>query len=158
MSPKSIPTRRHQRAFQLRDLVVVLATLVLLLSMLLSTRASGRGASLAEMCRANMRRLAQAWLMYADDNDGRQVPNNGNTSRQTWANGWLTLSTSSPDNTNTTFLVEPGTNGMSGLLGPYLDRDASVFRCPADASTTTIGGKHYNRVRSVSMSNWMGGG
>src|SRR5262249_28339826 len=41
------------------------------------------------------------------------------------------------------------------LLGPYLE-SLGVWRCPADKSMSTIGGRRYPHVRTVSMNNWVG--
>lgn len=153
--------RKHvaQHGFQLKELVCLVAVTGLLGTVQLASLASGREGSTAERCRDNIRRLTQAWLMYADDNAGRLVPNNGSGPdhpRGTWVAGWLDW-TPSFDNINTDYLVASEKTGKYGLLGPYVRRDASVFRCPADASTTMIVGRTYNRVRTVSMNNWMGG-
>lgn len=98
--------------------------------------------------------------MYADDNFGRLAPNNGDYfdgTHPTVVAGWLD-GTSSPNNTNTTYLVDPELHdNHAALLGPYLGRNPSYFRCPADRSTTTIAGQRFARVRSVSMNNWVGG-
>src|SRR5690606_29444942 len=61
------------------------------------------------------------------------------------------------DNLNTSYLISSERTGRYGLLGPYLKRDASVFKCPSDRSQVTIFGRAWARVRSVSMNSWMGG-
>lgn len=157
-----IPTRHSRNAegaFQLKDLVCMLAILALLGAVQLASFAGHRDGSSSETCRNNLRRLTQAWLMYADDNAGRLAPNNGSDSnhpRGTWVPGWLDW-TSSFDNINTDYLVAYEKTGNYGHLGPYLARDISVFRCPDDASTVMIAGRSHNRVRTVSMNSWMGG-
>lgn len=148
-----------ERAFQLKDLACALAVIGLLALIQVASLASGRAGSQADHCRNNLRRLIQAWQMYAEDNLGRLVPNNGsdpNDSRGTWIAGWLDF-TSSFDNINTDYLVASEKNGRYGLLGPYVQRDFTVFRCPADTTTVQIAGRRHNRVRSVAMNNWMGG-
>jgi len=80
--------------------------------------------------------------MYCDDHNARVPPNMGNIgddrSRQTWANGWLDFTTSS-DNTNIAYLMDPGVMGpgTAVLLGPYV-RNPKVFKCPADRSAVTM--------------------
>jgi len=148
-----------QRGFQLKELLCLVAVTGVLASVQVASLANGREGSTAERCRDNLRRLTQAWSMYSDDNAGRLVPNNGsdpNHIRGTWVAGWLDF-TSSFDNLNTDYLVSFERTGNYGHLGPYVQRDASVFRCPADASTVEFAGRRYNRVRTVSMNNWMGG-
>ena len=39
-------------------------------------------------------------------------------------------------------------------MGPYLE-NVAVFKCPADKSRVTIGGRLHNRIRSVSMNGWL---
>ncbi|HSH15707.1 MAG TPA: H-X9-DG-CTERM domain-containing protein [Verrucomicrobiae bacterium] len=148
-----------ERAFQLRDLACVTALLGFLLSLQLATLAGTRQGSQADQCRSNLRRLIQAWSMYSADNSGRLVPNNGSSAghpQGTWVAGWLDF-TAHFDNINTVNLVGSDELANHGLLGPYLQRDATVFRCPSDASTVTIFSQVRNRVRSVSMNSWMGG-
>lgn len=53
-----------------------------------------------------------------------------------------------PDNTNTVFLSK-------SLLAPYQPA-LEAWRCPADRSLSTIGGKRYPHVRTCSMNNWIG--
>jgi hypothetical protein len=156
------PTRRRQNGeggFQLKDLVCVLAIITLLGSVQLASLADNRVSTMSDVCRNNLRRLTQAWLMYSDDNAGKLVPNNGSSPDYpvgTWVAGWLDFSAAF-DNLNTDYLIASERTGKYGLLGPYLQRDASAFRCPADASSITVFGIRHNRVRSYSMNNWMGG-
>ncbi|MBI1178143.1 hypothetical protein GC207_11975 [bacterium] len=153
-------TNQNPRAFSRVDLLVTLAIVITLIVIQLPLLGSTKSSSQATVCADNLRRLIQAWTMYADDNQERLVPNNGSLApdddRQTWVNGWLDF-TSSLDNINTKFLVGSEQDRRYGLLGPYLKRDATVFRCPADRSRVTIFGRLSNRVRSYSMNNWMGG-
>jgi prepilin-type processing-associated H-X9-DG protein len=127
----------------MRDLACLVALAGLLVSLQLATLAGTRQSSQADHCRANLRRL-----------------NNGSSPSHplgTWAAGWLDF-TAHFDNINTVNLVgSDQTTNNYGLLGPYLQRDATVFRCPSDASTVTIFGQTRNRVRSVGMNSWMGG-
>jgi prepilin-type processing-associated H-X9-DG protein len=153
------PGTKAERAFQLRDLACLTALLGFLLSLQLATLAGTRQGSQADQCRSNLRRLIQAWSMYSADNSGRLVPNNGSGAghpQGTWVAGWLDF-TAHFDNINTVNLVGSDELANHGLLGPYLQRDATVFRCPSDASTVTIFSQVRNRVRSVSMNSWMGG-
>lgn len=148
------------KAFSRVDLLVTLAIVITLIVIQLPLLGNTKSSSQATRCADNLRRLIQAWTMYADDNRGQLVPNNGSLApdddRQTWVNGWLDF-TSSLDNINTKYLVGSEQDGRYGLLGPFLKRDTTVFRCPADRSRVTIFGHLANRVRSYSMNNWMGG-
>lgn len=160
---KTRPTpfdEKNATAFSRTELLAVLAILAVVVIAQLPLLGSSQSGSQAAVCTENMRRMIQAWTMYADDNHGLLTPNNGNLTaadgRQSWVSGWLDF-TSNLDNINTAYLVDSEQTGRYGLLGPYLRRDATVFRCPADRSRVNIFGSQFNRVRSYSMNNWMGG-
>ena len=153
------PSCGWRRAFTRGDLLVVVALILLMVAVQLPSFGNTKSGSQAGTCANNLRRLIQAWHMYADDNGGRLAPNNGsnpNHPEGTWVAGWLDFS-SSFDNINVDYLVNSERTGRYGLLGPYLKRDASVFKCPADRSQVMIFGRLQARVRSVSMNSWMGG-
>lgn len=155
-------TRHRKRGFTRVDLVLALAIVLSLAVITLPALAGTKSSSQAAVCMNNLRRLIRAWNMYADNSDGRLVPNFGpdgfgNPTLPTWSEGWQDFSYV-PETTNLDRLVKPElTGGRTGLLGPYLKRDATVFKCPADTRQITIFGRLVSRVRSVSMNNWMGG-
>lgn len=157
---KSKPDREANEGFALNDLLITLTVLALLVIVQLPSMAGGSRNSNAETCRNNLRQLIQAWQMYADDSDGKITPNNGSNEGiiGTWVKGWLDYS-SSYDNINRDYLTGfdgPISKRQYGHLGPYL-KSPYVFRCPSDMSSVRIFGRPQNRVRSVSMNNWMGG-
>ena len=91
--------------------------------------------------------------MYPDDNrDWLVKPGNSGTEPYAWVQGWLDFNPSNPDNTNKTQLLDRS----KATFAPYLP-SADVYRCPADRSTVTIRGTRYPRVRSMSMSQAIGG-
>jgi prepilin-type processing-associated H-X9-DG protein len=91
--------------------------------------------------------------MYPDDNRGFLVkPGNSGTEEYAWVQGWLDFSGSNPDNTNILQLLDP----KKATFAPYVP-SAGVYKCPADQSSVKIGGKRYARVRSLSMSQAIGG-
>lgn len=143
------------------DLCAVIAITLLLAGTQLRTLGGTRSASEASVCAHNLRRLIEAWAMYADEHRGRLVPNQQVTATSlqgaTWSEGWLDFSLFGASG-NLARLVDPTlTGGRTGLLGPYLKRDASVFKCPADRDVITIFGRPFSGVRSVAMNNWIGG-
>ncbi len=166
---ESPSTRRHhlgdgRRAFTLTELLVVLVTLGILAVLLLPALASTQPASTkAFQCLNNMRQLAQAWTLYAEDNHDRLVINSdphvgsgGLNTAHSWIAGVLDW-TASQQNTNTAYLV----NDTFSLLGSYLGRNYNVFACPATASFVSPVQRALGwsaRCRSVAMDAAVGDG
>lgn len=152
-----------QRAFTRLDLCALTAVLGLLGTVLLpALAAGGRGAG-SLVCLDNLRRLTAAWVLYAEENQGRLVfnPASGMAAnpspaepRLTWATGWLDWG-SSAHNTNTAFLTDPRYGGLSA----YFQGDPSLFRCPEDRHLSPLQQSRgwAWRARSYSMNYFTGG-
>ncbi len=145
------PGRRERDAFAFTDLLVVLGIVTVLALLTVTALAHNQPASDRTGCANNLRRLMQAWQMYADDNSGRLMANYGPVSGGVWVSGVLDLSNSNQDNTNTVKL----TNGAYAAIAPYVN-SALLFRCPADLTTVVTGGAPKSRVRSYSMNGYVG--
>ena len=145
---------RTRNAFTLIELLVVIAIIAILAGMLLPSLAKAKAKAMGTGCMNNLKQIQLAHLMYPMDNEDRLTqPGNSRDERYQWVGGWLGWPGPSPsDNTNTAILLNP----TNSWLAPYLG-SAAVFKCPADVSQVTLGGRKYSRVRSMSMSQAMGG-
>jgi prepilin-type N-terminal cleavage/methylation domain-containing protein/prepilin-type processing-associated H-X9-DG protein len=154
-------TRRSGPGFTLIELLVVIAIIAILAALLLPVLGKAKQRSQAITCMNNLKQVGLAWILYADENYDKPVPNMDwksaglSAGTPSWVAGWLTLNTATFDNTNKAMLIDHGAYPYAAYLGPYL-KTADVFKCPADRSTTMIFGKRMPRVRSISMNNFLG--
>ena len=143
-------------AFTFVELLVIVAMLGLGALMLAPALARTKTISPTFQCMNNLGQLQHACAMYAADNAGRLAPNLGKFTYNysAWCNGVLdwglgygsgSLGESLPPNVNTNYLVK-------SLLGPYVARNPSYYRCPADKFPSAVG----SRVRSYSMNAFVG--
>ena len=141
------------------ELLAVVATVSLLSLTLVPAIARTHIKPQTTQCLNNLRQLMVAWMSYANESNGRLVPNHGifpanqdyNVSPKWVAGDMRGTSVGIPytgiDATNTALLLDP----KFSQLGPYV-RDPLLFKCPMDQSTW-VG---MPRVRSYSMSQAVG--
>ncbi|HOB33914.1 MAG TPA: hypothetical protein PKH32_13635, partial [Verrucomicrobiota bacterium] len=133
--------------------------IAILAAMLLPALARAKARAEGISCLSNMKQLQLAWILYADDYQGRfplnpdgaGVRQGESSAKPAWVAGWLSMS-SNPDNTNTLKLIGPE-YAQFGSLGPY-SRSAGIYHCPSDK--TIDPGTGILRVRSASMNGYIG--
>jgi len=136
--------------FSLVELLVVIAIIAILAALLLPAISRSKEQGYRVSCINNLKQLSLAWVMYADDHDGRLPPNNFVWNVETGApileeDSWC------PNNTRRD---ADSRNIERGVLFPYL-REARLYRCPADRSKiedTTGNPLPQLRTRSYNMS------
>ncbi len=150
-----LPTLRS--AFTRADFMALLGSVSLLAVLFITSAGTTRRGSQVLVCRNNLQRLADAWLVYAGDSkllvgnvNGGAASSTAPAKATTWATGVLDW-VSTMDNTNTAKL-------QTAAFARYIGPDVSVFKCPSDAYLSPTQRKlgWVRRVRTYSMNAYVG--
>ncbi len=128
--------RQRIRAFTLVELLVVIGIISILIAMLLPALNAARAAAQATACASNMRQIALAARMYANENGGR-VP----YAIDFDSNPYRTFFSLLTPQLHVPFNLDYQINHI-GSNSPWLEQ--SVFVCPSDDSTVTASGPLYH--------------
>ena len=133
------------------ELLVVIAIIAILAGMLLPALAKAKTKAQGITCMNSSKQLLMAWKMYVEDADDRlpyaYAPTGANAP-YAWVRGDMTVS---PGNWDPKIDIE------KSILWKYAPT-TKIWKCPADrARVRDNQGKMVERVRSMSMLNWVGG-
>lgn len=151
---------RAFRGLTLIELLVVIAIIAILAAMLLPALTKGKLKAQGIQCMNNHRHLMLAWRMYTEDNRDVLLYATATPGSiyapYSWIQGVLDFNGANRSN------WDVNTDIKRSPLWPYCGNSIGIWKCPADRSTVvpnvgTLAGQNVPRVRSMSMSIWVGG-
>ena len=149
--------RQARSGFTLIELLVVIAIIAILAAMLLPALSRAKAKAQGIQCMNNGRQLMLAWRMYAEESRDMLPFSFSNDPASlaydyVWVRGIILVANDAAQanwNVDTTL--------AKGNLWPYT-KNPKIYKCPADPSTAiNAQGIRVPRIRSMAMSNWVGG-
>ncbi len=142
-SESGFPKRLASRAFTLIELLVVIAIIALLIGILLPALGAARQSAKDMLCKSNLRQVATATMVYANDYNGKFPPVLGGQ-----------------------YVIDPQ-NGKQGMvwydvnrIGQYLPQEDFRNVTVDNVQNPTVGGtvlrcpNHPDAARSYTMNHW----
>ncbi len=145
----------RRAGFTLIELLVVIAIIAILAGMLLPALGKAKQKAQGIQCMSNHKQLTLAWRMYAEDNADRVTYASAHdTDRSKDAAVWVLGRMDFDPNNAINWDIE-----KSITRSPVwrYSSAAGIWKCPADRSGVKVKGKFLPRVRSMTMSVWVGG-
>jgi len=129
------PVRRkfsNGTAFTLIELLVVISIIAILIAILIPVLGRARELGQRTVCLSNLRQLTLAWILYAEEHDGKIVLNRHHSPppfmlMRSWRNeGWLGVALASASTMSRAELLQ---HGQKGDLWPWI-KNLDIYRCP----------------------------
>ena len=114
-----------RKGFTLIELLVVIAIIAILAAILFPVFARAREKARQASCSSNLKQLATAWLMYAQDYDELVCPSYDGVGTNPWR-----------------MWVWTNAGELDSRLMPYV-KNAQLFKCPSDPTALSTYGINY---------------
>ena len=147
-------SRQTPPGFTLIELLVVIAIIAILAALLLPVLSKAKLRAQGIQCMNNHRQLTLAWRMYVDDSQDvlpYASASVGPKARYAWVQGRLDFDPNNRSNWDVAQDIQ------KSPLWPYTGKSPGIWKCPADTSAVRVNGQLLPRVRTMSMSIWVGG-
>ena len=143
-----------QRGFTLIELLVVIAIIALLLALLMPALEKARELGRRAVCLGNLKDLSLAWMMYADDNDGKIVNGEAGDDARTRVDTSVV-----PNRTYTEipWCYETDPANMNTLVQTDLIKEGSLFTYTKNPKVYRCTGGKAKHMRTYSITSPLNG-